>query len=316
MSEHRFDERVAIITGAGRGIGAAYAELLAARGASVVVNDLGTSMGGRGADISPAEQVVAGIEARGGTAVADTGDVSDPDDASALVATAIERFGRLDIVVNNAGIMRWSSLPELDLDAVEQHVAVHVAGSFNTARAAWGHFVDRGYGRIVMTTSAGVFGLPNNTAYATAKGGVIGLTRSLHTAGAPHGIAVNAVAPAAMTRMAGRSDDADPTDPAAMAMAPDLVAPLVGYLAHENCPTGGQIYAAGAGRFSRIVLGSTPGYLSTTSTPTIEEVAANWDTVNELDDLMLPEDLMAWSRSFTAHLTPDGSRPIDGDSDA
>ena len=312
MNEHRFDRRVAIVTGAGRGIGAAYARLLAARGASVVVNDLGSSMGGTGADPSPAERVADSIRADGGTAVADGSDVSNPNAAAELVARALDEFGGLDILVNNAGIMRWAALPELDLDAVERHVAVHVAGSFNTARAAWGHLVDRAYGRIVMTTSAGVFGLPNNTAYATAKGGVIGLTRSLHTAGEPHGITVNAVAPAAMTRMAGHTGVADPADPATAAMAPELVAPLVAYLCHADCTVGGHIYAAGAGRFSRIVLASTPGYLSSSPIPTIEEVAANWDAVNRVEDITLPHDLPDWSRSFTGHLTPDGSRPVTG----
>ncbi len=153
--------------------------------------------------------------------------------AQALVDAAVGQFGRLDILVNNAGIMRWAGMPDVDADSLASHLAVHVAGSFNTARAAWPHLVDQGYGRIVMTTSAGVFGLPNNTSYATAKGGVIGLTRSLTLAGADHGIKVNLIAPAAMTRMAGVADDADT---GSSPMSPDLVAPMVAFLAHESLP--------------------------------------------------------------------------------
>ncbi|MET0149433.1 MAG: SDR family NAD(P)-dependent oxidoreductase, partial [Acidimicrobiales bacterium] len=184
MNEHRFDGRVAVVTGAGRGIGRAHALLLAERGASVVVNDLGGSMEGEGADVGPAVAVAEEIAAAGGAAVADGSDVSTPDGGQALIDAAVEQFGRLDVLVNNAGIMRWAGLPEVDAVDLERHLAVHVGGSFNTTRAAWPHLVDQGYGRIVMTTSAGFFGLPKNLAYATAKGGVIGLTRSLSTAGA------------------------------------------------------------------------------------------------------------------------------------
>ena len=203
LREHRFDGRVAVVTGAGRGIGRAYALLLARRGASVIVNDLGGSMDGTGADAAPAARVVAEIEAGGGSALADTSDVATTAGAQAVVDAAVARFGRIDAVVNNAGIIRWAGFPEVDEDNLARHLAVHTIGSFNTARAAWPHMVGAGYGRIVMTTSSGVFGLPNNMSYATAKAAVIGLTRSLAVSGAEHGIRVNLIAPAAMTRMAG-----------------------------------------------------------------------------------------------------------------
>ncbi len=161
MSEHRFEGRVAVVTGAGRGLGRAYALLLASRGAGVVVNDLGGSMEGEGTDAGPAADVVAEIVAAGGAAVADTNDVAIPQGADALVATAVEAFGRIDVLVNNAGIIRWAGLPEADAANLEAHLAVHVGGSFNTTRAAWSHLVEQGYGRIVMTTSAGFFGLPH-----------------------------------------------------------------------------------------------------------------------------------------------------------
>ena len=254
MSEYTFDGRVAVVTGAGRGIGRAYALLLADAGARVVVNDLGGGMEGDGADAEPASTVAAEIAAAGGVAVADTNDVATAAGAQALVDAAVGRFGRVDILINNAGIIRWASFPEADADNLARHLAVHVAGSFNTTRSAWPHMVEQGYGRVVMTTSAGIFGLRANLSYATAKGGVIGLTRSLATEGAAHGITVNAIAPAAFTRMAGPGPDIPE-------MSPDLVAPMVAFLAHEDCPVSGEIYAAGAGRFARMFIASTDGYV-------------------------------------------------------
>jgi hypothetical protein len=150
---------------------------------------------------------------------------------------------------------------------------VHVGGSFRTTRAAW-PAVEQQYGRIVMTTSAGMFGLPNNVSYAAAKGAVIGLTRSLTTAGAAHGIKVNLIAPAAVTRMAGQSAD----DAGSPQMSPDLVAPMAAFLAHEACPVSGEIYAAGAGRFARLFIASTEGYVHSGLDPTIEDVAQHWAT--------------------------------------
>ncbi len=298
MNEHRFDGRVAVVTGAGRGIGAAYARLLAERGASVVVNDLGGSMEGEGADAGPAAEVVAEIEAAGGRAVADPNDVATVAGADALIAGAVDRYGRLDVLVNNAGIMRWAGLPEVDADDLDAHLAVHVGGSFNTTRAAWPHFVEQGYGRIVMTTSAGFFGLPKNLAYAAAKGGVIGLTRSVTAAGARHGIKANLIAPAATTRMAGAPSDAVPD------MPPEQVAPMVAYLAHEDCPVSGEIYAAGAGRFARIFIASTEGYVHAEGEPTIEDVAAHWAAINDEAGYDVPTGLIDWSTRFTAHLQP------------
>jgi NAD(P)-dependent dehydrogenase (short-subunit alcohol dehydrogenase family) len=300
VTEHRFDGRVALVTGAGRGIGRAHARLLAARGASVVVNDLGGSLQGEGADVGPAEAVVAEIEAAGGAAAADASDVATPEGAAALVDLALERFGPIDIVVNNAGIMRWGGLPDVDAADLERHLAVHVLGTFGTVRAAWPHLVAQGYGRIVNTTSSGVFGLPTNLAYATAKGGVLGLTRSLATAGAASGITANCIAPAAMTRMAGRPEAAG-EPPADDPMAPDLVAPMVAFLAHEDCPVTGEVYTAGAGRFARIFLAATPGYVHE-GVPTIEDVAARWTEISDEAGYAVPADLMDWSAAFTAHL--------------
>ena len=299
MNEYDFEGRVAVVTGAGRGIGRAHALLLAERGASVVVNDLGGSTEGAGADAEPASTVAAEIVAAGGVAIADNSDVASEAGARALVDTAAERFGRLDILVNNAGIVRWAGFPEADAHNLESHLAVHLGGSFNTARAAWPRMVEQGYGRIVMTTSSGVFGLPNNLSYATAKAAVIGLTRSLKTAGAAHGIKINLIAPAAFTRMAGAARD---DSPEAMQMSPDLVAPMVAFLAHEACPVSGEIYAAGAGRFARIYIASTEGYVHPTPEPTVEDVARHWAEINDETDYFIPVDLMGWSAAFLAHL--------------
>jgi len=297
VDEHNFDGRVAVITGAGRGIGRAYALLLASRGARVVVNDLGGSMQGAGDDASVAASVVSEIETGGGTALADEHDVASSEGAQALIASTVDRFGRLDILINNAGIIKWAGLPDVDLDNLERHLAVHVLGSFNTTRAAWPHMVEQGYGRIVMTTSSGIFGLPKNLSYATAKGGVIGLTRSIATMSEAHGIKVNLIAPAALTRMAG--PDADPDDDSSP-MAPGQVAPLVAFLAHEACPVNGELYAAGAGRFARLFIASTPGYVA--PEPTIEDVARHWHDINDEKGYVVPRDLPEWSTSFLAHL--------------
>ena len=244
-----------------------------------------------------AATVVAEIVDQGGTAVADGHDIATPDGAEALVEAALGAYGRIDVLVNNAGIMRWAALPDADLEDLSSHLDVHVAGSFNTARAAWPHLVDQGYGRIVMTTSAGVFGLADNLAYATAKGGVIGMARSLAAAGADHGIKVNLIAPAAMTRMAGP----DAVEAESGPMVPDLVAPMVAYLAHDDCPVSGEIYAAGGGRFSRVFLAITDGYVQPDGA-TIEDVADHWAVINDEAGYTVPADLRAWSRTFTKHL--------------
>jgi NAD(P)-dependent dehydrogenase (short-subunit alcohol dehydrogenase family) len=307
VSEHSFEGRVAVVTGAGRGIGRAHARLLAARGARVVVNDLGGSMQGGGANAGPASAVADEIVAAGGTAIADTNDVSTTAGAESLVGAAIEQFGGIDILINNAGIIRWQGMPAVDTDALMAHIAVHVGGSFNTTRAAWPHMVEHNYGRVVMTTSSGIFGLLENLSYATAKAAIIGLTHSLMTEGKAHDIKVNAVAPAAMTRMAGRSaeetvelDNADPSTNTAMDA--DLVSPLVAFLAHEDCPVSGEIYAAGGGRFARIFVAQTEGYVQTEHAPTVEDVAQHWTTINDETGYNVPADLMDWSAIFLKHL--------------
>ena len=298
MGDLRFDGRVAVVTGAGRGIGRAYARLLAARGAKVVVNDLGGSVDGDGEDESVAATVVREITDARGEAVADGHDIATEGGAQALIGTAVDRWGRIDVLINNAGIVRWAGFPQLDETTLAAHLAVHVMGSFHTTRAAWPKMVEQRYGRVVMTTSTGLFGLPNNGAYATAKAGVIGLARSLKLAGAPHGITVNVIAPGAATRMGGVVDS--------VAMAPELVAPMAAFLAHETCPVSGEIYTAGFGRFARLFIASTEGWVQSPidsgAPPTIEEVAAHWVEINDESGYYVPSDLMSWSETFMAHL--------------
>jgi NAD(P)-dependent dehydrogenase (short-subunit alcohol dehydrogenase family) len=297
--------------------------LLLAAGAIVPRQDLGTGEVRRACGTSgvacgstdgsslTTSTVADKIIAAGGAAIADTSDVATPAGAQRLIDAAIEEFGHLDILVNNAGIIRWAGFPDADAENLAMHLAVHVGGSFNTARAAWPHLVERGYGRIVMTTSSGLFGLPKNLAYATAKGGVIGLTRSLTVAGAAHGIKVNLIAPAAFTRMAGQPehDDSPDRSPGPPQMSPDLVAPMVAFLAHEACPVSSEIYTAGAGRFARLFIASTEGYVSPTSEPSIEDVAQNWAVINDETGYYVPADLMAWSAAFMAHLPPTRGEP-------
>jgi NAD(P)-dependent dehydrogenase (short-subunit alcohol dehydrogenase family) len=224
--------------------------------------------------------------------------VSTVDGASALVEAARREFGRVDIVVNNAGIVRWADVPEVTVDDLQRTLDVHLFGSFNVTMAAWPHMVDQRYGRVVMTTSTGMLGLRGNLAYAAAKAAIVGMTRSMRLSAAHHGIKVNLIAPAAATRMGGAPDgDVDATAP----MAPDLVAPMVGYLAHESCPVSGEIFVAGAGRFARLFVASTPGWVGT-GAPSIEDVDSHWDEINDERGYSVPADLEDWAARFTSHL--------------
>jgi NAD(P)-dependent dehydrogenase (short-subunit alcohol dehydrogenase family) len=286
--ELRFEGRVAIVTGAGRGVGRAYAQLLAERGAGVVVNDVGGDMSGDGKDADLAQTVADEIANAGGTAIADSGDVATVDGASALVESALSRFGRIDIVINNAGILIRRDISQETLPNVARHLAVHVLGSFNVCRAAWPHLAAQGYGRIVNTTSTAIFGVADLIAYGAAKGGVLGLSRALAIAGRGCGISVNVVSPMAQTRMAGPGVTDD--------RPPELVASVVAFLAHEECTTSGEIYLAGGGRAARIFIGETQGYAKAGLTP--EDVRANWAKINAEDAFHAPADAAAHNDAF------------------
>jgi NAD(P)-dependent dehydrogenase (short-subunit alcohol dehydrogenase family) len=285
MADYRFDGRVALVTGGARGIGQAHANLLAERGASVVVNDVGGTIEGVGADSKPAATAAAAIVAAGGIAIPNTEDISTAEGGKAAVDAAIDHFGRIDIIVNNAGIVLWAGPLECDLANLQRTLDVHVAGSFNTTIAAWPRMVEQGYGRVVMTTSTGIFGLPENLTYAAAKAAVVGLCRSM-AGDAPEGIKINVIAPNASTRMGIDPRTNEPlrfggmaADSAGPAMPPALVSPVVAYLAHEACPVNGEVYVAGGGRVSRMFIGMTKSY--TNADLSIEDVAEHWDAIND-----------------------------------
>ncbi|MFT4051509.1 MAG: SDR family NAD(P)-dependent oxidoreductase [Microbacterium sp.] len=305
----RFDGRVAVVTGAGRGLGRAHALLLASRGAKVVVNDVGGSKEGVGHDDGPANEVVAEIVAAGGEAVADTNSVGTQEGCHALIETAVREFGRIDVVVNNAGISRWATFPEADAENLEVTLDVHLRGTWHTTRAAWPYLAEQGYGRVITTASTGMLGLPNNLAYATAKGALIGFTRSLAVAAAPHGILVNCVAPNSVTRPSettGKDSIVAQNgmdDARARLMQTDRVSPMVALLAHESCPVNGEILVAGANRFGRWFLGFTEGWLADgDAVPTVEDVAAHWDQINDLDGFYVPAGLQEWAGRFMSQL--------------
>lgn len=274
-SELRFDNEVAVITGAGGGLGKQYALLLASRGARIVVNDVGGSVTGDGTDSEAANAAASEIRDLGGEAVADSHSVTSPDGAQAIIDTAMNAWGRVDVVINNAGIVGDAPFQDMTAERLEPLLDVHLKGAFYVTRPAWNVMREQGYGRIVNTCSAaGILGAPGMSNYGSAKTGLIGLTRVLAAEGADHDIKVNAVAPIAYTRMLAHSVDgaAQPDDPAAQAVLDDLVsqylqkldpalvAPVVAFLTHRACPVSGEIYTVGAGQVSRFFIGRTKGF--------------------------------------------------------
>ncbi|MDT5306083.1 MAG: hypothetical protein QOE48_1753 [Mycobacterium sp.] len=255
MTVARFDDRVAVVTGAGRGLGSAYAHLLASRGAKVVVNDHGGSLAGEGADTGPAEQVVDAIRAGGGEAVACTASVATRDGAAAIVQTAIDHYGRIDILIHNAGNVRRGSLKEMSYEDFDAVLDVHLRGAFSVVRQAFPVMCAAGYGRIVLTSSiGGLYGNHDVANYAAAKAGIIGLSAVAAIEGAADGVTSNVIVPAAVTRMAEGVDTS-----AYPPMGPELVAPVVGWLAHESCSVSGEMFIALAGRVARAVIAESPG---------------------------------------------------------
>jgi NAD(P)-dependent dehydrogenase (short-subunit alcohol dehydrogenase family) len=281
----RFDGRVAIVTGAGRGLGRAYAVALAERGAKLVINDNGGALSGVGSDPGPAAEVAAEIVAAGGEAVADTGDVTDPVAGDAMAQLALDSFGAIDIVINNAGNMDPRPLEELTLADLERHVGIHAFGAHNVTHAAWPHLAASKAGRVVVTTSIGLFGGPFIAAYSTAKAAAWAYGRSLAPAAVEHGIKVNLLAPAAETRMVTDPElrakvglpplpEGHTPDPS---RGPQTVVPMLLALAHESCPVNGETLGAGLGRFARIFAAETPGLYAPGIGP--EELLDRWAEV-------------------------------------
>jgi NAD(P)-dependent dehydrogenase (short-subunit alcohol dehydrogenase family) len=290
MAELRFNDRVAIVTGAARGIGRSYALLLASRGARVVVADYGGGPTGTGSSPEPAADVVREITEAGGDAVACCASVSEEPSAARIVDAAIEAFGRLDIVVNNAGIHDPGMFCDLSIGQFQRMLEVHYLGTLFVIRSAWPHFVRGGYGRVVNTVSEAMLGgNAELTSYGAAKGAVFGLTRNLATEGLGHGIQVNAIAPRALTRLSAahteqmaveRSIPKEMMDKINASMTPDLVAPAVAFLAHESCPLNGEILQAGMGGVARIAVLCSQGISKRELTP--EDIADNLDTIMDL----------------------------------
>jgi len=276
MPDLRFDDRVAVVTGAGRGLGRAYALLLGAQGARVVVNDPGGSLRGDGADTGPAQEVVKEITAAGGEAVASTESVATAEGGKAIIESALDHYGRIDVLIHNAGIVRSAPLTEMTYEDFDSVLDVHLRGAFHVVRPAFPLMREAGYGRVVLTSSiGGLYGNHQVANYGMAKAGMIGLSNVVALEGADHGVKCNVIVPAAVTRMAEGIDTS-----AYPPMGPELTAPVAGWLAHESCSITGEMLVSIAGRVARAFVAETPGvYQPSWSIEQVgEQIAAIRDT--------------------------------------
>ena len=275
-------DRVIVVTGAGGGLGREYALTLAKEGACVVVNDLGGARDGSGAGHSMADQVVTEIKEAGGRAVANYDSVADAEGAANIVKTALDEFGKIDGVVSNAGILRDGTFHKMADEAWDAVLKVHLYGGYNVIRAAWPHFREQGFGRIVVATStSGLFGNFGQANYSAAKLGLVGLINTLAQEGAKYNIKANALAPIAATRM---TEDILP--PAVFEkLTPEYVAPVMAYLCTEEVPDTASVFIVGGGKVQRVALFQNKG-VTFDHVPTVDEVAEQWSTI---DDLSAPE---------------------------
>jgi NAD(P)-dependent dehydrogenase (short-subunit alcohol dehydrogenase family) len=280
-----FDGKVAIITGSGGGLGREHALMMASRGALVVVNDLGGAIDGTGSDKGAAERVVDEIKAAGGEAVADTNSVATVEGGAAIVKTALDAFGRIDIVVNNAGILRDKSFHNMTPDLWAPVVDVHLNGAYYVTSAAWPHMREQSYGRVVSTASgAGIFGNFGQANYGAAKTALVGFSRVLAVEGAKYNIKANVISPVAKTRMTE-----DLLGPIGDKLEPRYVAPVVTYLAHESCVPTGRVFSVAGGRVAEIFIGEGPGYTNPDLSP--ELIAENWEAVTNRDEYEVPTQM-------------------------
>jgi NAD(P)-dependent dehydrogenase (short-subunit alcohol dehydrogenase family) len=287
MNELRFDGRVAVVTGAGRGIGRAHALLLASRGAQVVVADIGCEIDGSGGSGQPAEDVVREIRAAGGKAVTSYASVSDEAGAASIVATALEAFGRLDIVINNAGIFAPAPFESIATEQFRAMIDVHYFGTLFVTKAAWPHLLAAGYGRIINTTSESMLGIPLLSSYGAAKAAIFGLSRNAAVEGAEHGIKVNCLAPRAATRMGDALGETFEQPPEVLeqmkaAMPPEINAPAAAYLAHESCRLNGEVLFVTPGRVARLAVVLSQGLAK--DEITAEDIAENIDMILNATD--------------------------------
>jgi len=277
MPDLRFDGRVAVITGAGGGLGRSHALELARRGAHILVNDLGGALDGSGSSMSAAARVVDEITSFGGIAAPNHDNVATPQGGEAIVQAALDAFGRVDVLVNNAGILRDKAFHQMDVTMIDAVVDVHLKGALYVSQPAFRVMREQGYGRIVNTTSAsGLFGNFGQANYGAAKAGLAGLTRVLAIEGEGRGIKVNAIAPIASTRMTQ-----DVLGDLAAKVSPESVSPLVAYLAHEECSVNGHVYSVAGGRIARIFVAETRGVVLPENTP--EAIRAHLSLIDQQD---------------------------------
>jgi NAD(P)-dependent dehydrogenase (short-subunit alcohol dehydrogenase family) len=296
MADLGFDGKVAIVTGAGGGLGKQHALLLASRGARVVVNDLGGSVHGDGSDKSAAESVASEIVAAGGEAMSNTDSVSTPEGGEALVQTAIDAYGQVDILINNAGILRDKTFHNMTPDLLEPVLDVHLKGAFYVTKPAWIRMREQGYGRVINTSSnSGILGNFGQSNYGAAKMGLVGFTRVLAAEGAKYNIKVNAIAPLARTRMTE-----DLLGEGAARLDPELVSPVVAFLAHESVPVSGEVYTVGGGRVARFFIGMTTGFFD--AKLDMEGVRDHFDQIRDETGYTVPanpaEEFIALSKAF------------------
>jgi len=291
----RFDDQVVIVTGSGNGLGKSHALEFARRGARVVVNDLGGSLDGKSEGSDAAREVVAQIEAEGGEAMANGANVTDYAQVENMVAAALDKWGRVDVLVNNAGILRDKTFAKMDLADFAAVVDVHLNGSVNCTKSVWAQMCEQEYGRIVMTSSSsGIYGNFGQTNYGAAKMGVVGFMNALWLEGQKYGIRVNALAPIAATRM---TEDLIPAPVLAM-LQPEAVTPAVIFMASEDAPNR-QIIAAGAGVYAKVVIQETPGVFLPEDIRDAEHVAAAWEQIANTDGQV---ELQVGSEQTTKHI--------------
>lgn len=287
----RFDGKVFVVTGAARGLGAAYAQLLAQRGASVVMNDLGGNMEGGGHDITAISAAVDKVTDLGGIAVANSADITSSEGPASIVAAALDNFGRLDGLINNAGIITTQDFKDLTPEEIQRQLNVHLFGSLAVTRASWSELV-KANGSVVFTTSAGMLGSSFTIAYNIAKASVYGLVRSLATVSEPLGVRVNAVMPGAETRMQGTSQDGrGGTGDTQTLLSADNAAPMVAWLVHPDCTANGEMFASGRGHAARVIMASGEGYSNREMT--LEGVAHNFDQIMDVSNLTIETTLEA-----------------------